>query len=120
MYYSSMNEQLTFKQGAVSVSKYEFDGTCWLLFYDFTDSIQIYANKSQINALVDDLSRKTQIKSQELYCASGSIFTQPRKGRLNLIAYNEDYNISEIFMELTEDEVKKLLSLLKDVLDKWT
>lgn len=119
MYYSSMNEQLTFDQGTISISKYEFDGVCWLLFSDFTDSIQIYANKSQINALVDDLSCWTQLRSQELYCASGSIFTQVRKGRLNVIAYNEDYNVSEIFMQLARDEVKELFFLLKSILDKW-
>lgn len=114
-----MNEHLSFNKGTISISKHDFDGICWLLFSDFTDSIQIYANKSQINAFENDLRNWRSLRSQELFCSSGSIFMRQKDGGVNIIVYGENNNISEIFIQLAKDEIKEFSSLLKKSLDNW-
>lgn len=89
------------------------------MFSDFTDSIQIYANKSQITALLDDLDNWEELNHQELIFQCGEIINSFFKRKLHVSVFNPDYNVSEIFFKLNKGEVVSFASLLKKLLDNW-
>lgn len=114
-----MNEQFLFSNCEVNISKYFFDSLCWIMFSDFTDSIQIYANKSEITALIDDLSNWEDLNRQEIIFRCGEISNHFKKNKLQITVFNQTYNVPEIFIELEKHEIELILPALKNVLDNW-
>lgn len=89
------------------------------MFSDFTDSVQIYANKSQIIALLDDLDNWKDLKHQEVVFQCGEMINNFVNNKLHVNIFNPDYNVSEIFFRLNKGEVRAFAYLLKKLLDIW-